>query len=118
MLLVVVLAACATTHHVGLPRDGFSIEGVNPGDDVELVMADGQKHRMTVSRIDELGLHGGEEFYFYDDMRSVAVIEKKQSSNAWWLVAVLVVIAVFAEPDDSGSGPLCLRSSEGGPCLD
>ena len=116
-LIPIVLTACATTHQVSLPQDGFSIEGVDVGDRVNIVMNDGQKRKMSVTRIDELGLHDNNDFCFYVDMQSVAVIEKRQTKGVWWLLLSLAAVAILAEPDDGGSGPLCLRSSEGGPCL-
>lgn len=117
MLLPIILAACATTHHVSLPVDGLSIDSVNVGDRVKIVMNDGDKQEFQVTRVDELGLYGSDESYAYMDMRSVSVVRPRETKHIWWLLLSIAAIAAFAEPDDGGYGPFCLRSSSGGPCL-
>lgn len=117
LLLTLALTACATTHDVSLPREGFGIDGVDVGDTVRIVLLDGQTRKLSVTHVDESGLHGSDEFYFYDEMQSVSVVEMKKTSGVWWLVLSLAAVAILAEPDSGGWEGLCLRSSEGGPCL-
>ena len=117
MLIPMILTACATTYQASLPVDGFIIEGVFVGDRVKIVMSDGEKQSMSVTRVDELGLYGSDDSYAYLDMQSVSVIQPRQSKQWLWLFLSLAAVAVFAEPDSGGHGPFCLRSSDGGPCL-
>lgn len=119
ILLTLTLAACASMQPISLPPDGVGIEGVDVGDQVRIVMRTGQEHELSVTQVDEKGLHGDyRQFYAYRDMQSVSLINRSQGNNGLLiLLALLLLIAAFAEPEISGSGPLCLQSSEGGPCL-
>ena len=118
-LFIAALAACATTHPLSLPPDGAGIEGVDAGDQVRIVLKDGRDRNMTVTQVDESGLHGrGREFHAYRDLHSVSIVDDSPKNGALLLLLALLVVAAFAEPEISGSGgPLCLQSSEGGPCL-
>ena len=111
MLLAFLLTACATTRQVYLPAGGYAID-VNEGDRVNIVMIDGKKHSFKVTNVDEIGLSGSEGSFAYSEMQVVNVKKERKPLKAlWWLLLSLAVIAVFAEPDDNGSGPLCLYAS-------
>jgi len=111
MMLVIVLTACATTRQVHVPTGGYAID-VNKGDRVTIVMSDGQKYSFQVTYVDEYGLGGNEGSFAYSEMQSVNVSRKTKSRKTLWLILLSVaLVAVFAEADDSGSGPLCLYSS-------
>ena len=88
-------------------------------DRVKIVMNDGKKQDLLVTRVDELGIYGSNNSYAYLDMHSLSVVKKNPTEAKHWLLLLLSVAAVaaFAEPDGGGSGPFCLRSSDGGPCL-
>jgi len=107
------LSACATTRQAYLPAAGYGMDGVNEGDKVKIVMNDGKKHSLLVTRVDENGLHGIYDSFAYSDMRSVAVIEKRQTSGiASWVIIGLTVIAVaLLGGSDEGGGPFCLYAS-------
>jgi len=111
MLLPIMLMACATTREVYLPSQGLAID-VNEGDRVNIVMNDGKKHSFPVIHVDEIGLHGSNGSFAYDEMQSVSVTEqRKPNKNLLWLILSIVAVAALAEADDSGSGPLCLYAS-------
>ena len=111
ILLSMLLAACATTRQVYLPTGGYAID-VSKGDRVSIVMNDGKTHSFLVTQVDEIGLSGSNGSFAYGEMQSVNVIEQsKNSKYLLWLVLSLAVVAAFAEPDDGGSGPLCLYAS-------
>jgi hypothetical protein len=102
-----------------MPVDGFSMVGVDVGDRVKIVMNDGRKQDILITRVDELGIYGSNKSYAYLDMHSVAVVKKNPTETKHWLLLLLSIAAVsaLAEPDSGGYGPFCLRSSTGGPCL-
>jgi hypothetical protein len=111
MLLAIALTACATTRQVYVPTEGYAID-VNEGDWVNIVMIDGKKHNFQVTHVDEIGLSGSEGSFAYSEMQVVNVKKNRKPPKAlWWLLLSLAVIAVFAEADDNGSGPLCLYAS-------
>jgi hypothetical protein len=113
ILLSVLLSACATTRQAYLPAAGYGIDGVDEGDQVKIVMNDGKKHRLLVTRVDEIGLHGSRDSFAYSDMQSVAVIEKRQTAGtASWVIIGLTVIAVaLLGGSNEGGGPFCLYAS-------
>jgi hypothetical protein len=111
IFLSILLATCATTRQVYLPAEGYTID-VNDGDKVMIVLNDGKSHSFLVTQVDEIGLQGSNGSFSYAEMQSVSVIEQKKSSmNLLWLLLAVAAVAVLAEPDDGGSGPLCLYSS-------
>jgi len=111
MLLAITLVACATTRQVYVPTEGYAMD-VSEGDRVIIIMIDGKKHSFKVTNVDEIGLSGSEGSFAYSEMQVVNVKKEKKPPKAfWWLLLSLAVIAVFAEPDDNGSGPLCLYAS-------
>ncbi|NOR19146.1 MAG: hypothetical protein GQ538_03555 [Xanthomonadales bacterium] len=113
IILSMLLSACATTRQAYLPAAGYGMDGVNEGDNVKIVMNDGKKHSLLVTRVDEIGLHGNHDSFAYSDMQSVAVIEKRQTAGtASWIIIGLTVIAVaLLGGSDEGGGPFCLYAS-------
>ena len=111
MLLAITLVACATARQVYVPTEGYAMD-VSEGDRVIIIMIDGKKHSFKVTNVDEIGLSGSEGSFAYSEMQVVNVKKERKPPKAfWWLLLSLAVIAVFAEPDDNGSGPLCLYAS-------
>jgi hypothetical protein len=113
IFLSMLLSACATTRQVYQPAAGYGMDGVNEGDKVKIVMKDGKKHKLLVTRVDEIGLHGSHDSFAYSDMQSVAVIEKRLTAGtANWVIIGLTVIAVaLLGGSDEGNGPFCLYAS-------
>ncbi len=54
ILLSMLLSACATTRQAYLPAAGYGMDGINEGDKVRIVMEDGKKHSLLVTRVDEI----------------------------------------------------------------
>ena len=79
ILLSMLLSACTTTRSAYLPTAGYGMDGVNEGDQVKIVMNDGKKHKLLVTRVDEIGLHGSHDSFAYSDMQSVVVVKNKQT---------------------------------------
>jgi len=111
ILLSMLLVACATTRQVYLPTGGYAID-VNVGDRVNIVMNDGNTQSFQVTHVDEIGLSGSNGSFAYDEMQSVNVIEQGKNNKYFlWLFLSIAVVALFAEPDNNGSGPFCLYAS-------
>ena len=85
--LSILLVACATTRQVYLPTEGHGIDGVIEGDTVKIVMNDGKKHSLLVTRVDEIGLQGKQKSIAYSDMQSVVIVKNRQTSgDVPWLI--------------------------------
>jgi len=107
------LSACATTHQAYVPAAGYGMNGVNEGDKVRIVMEDGKKHSLLVTRVDEIGLHGNHDSFAYSDMQSVTVFKKRQSAStvSWVIIGLTVIAVAVLGGSDEGSGPFCLYAS-------
>ena len=113
ILLSMLLSACTTTRSAHLPTAGHGMDGVNEGDQVRIVMNDGKKHKLLVTRVDGFGLHSSQDSFAYSDMQSVAVIEKRQSSStvSWVIIGLTVIAVALLGGSDEGGGPFCLYAS-------
>ena len=81
ILYSILLAACSIhPYRASLPDPGHVIEGVDAGDQVDIFLDDGTRHRIFVTRADDLGLHGSNASFAYDEMQAVVVLPKDYSA--------------------------------------
>lgn len=111
LLTLAAFTACSTLQPLADTQPARIREAVQPGDRVELVLADGTKHELTIESVTDDALVGKDSSRRHtiplSSVETLAV-RRMTTSDKWWTAGIVVgaiaVVAAAAGGGGSGGG--------------